>query len=301
MKLNSFLPGLLEWNNQNSDAFVYFNDEHASSQLHVKQFGMMWCEGGYSYGFTKRDHLLIHFVMSGKGKLSIDEKRFEIGEGQLFVIPPHEVSYYCADQQTPWCYYYVGFKGELARAVLDFFRQDRANMYCREFDMDKMRPLLEEMQSHMLAEDGYLHLISGMYRLVGMLCDTRGVGDMEHDRFNREQAEPMVNKVIAKIEREFHMPISVEQIAYEMGVNRSYLTESFKRYTERSIKNYIMELRIRRAKVQLSHMQLSMQQVAAMCGYSDPLYFSRVFKKYVGCSPSEYRRKIECGEIDELD
>ena len=292
MNLNSFLPELLEWSNSGTDAFVYFGDEHAGSQLHVKQCGVMWCANGYSYGPSVRDHLLIHFVVSGKGEVSIDEKRFEVSEGQLFVIPPYAVSYYGADQQAPWSYYYVGFKGELSSAVLDFFRQDRANMYRREFDMDKVRPILEEMCDHMLEKDGYLHLMSAMYKLVGLLCDTRGVGDIEYARINREQVEPLINKAITKIEREFNHPITVQQIADELGVNRSYLTEHFKRRTGKSIKGYITELRIKNAKVQISHLQLSMQDVASFCGYSDPLFFSRIFKKYVGCSPSEYRRKF---------
>lgn len=153
----------------------------------------------------------------------------------------------------------------------------------------------------MLADNGYLFLMSAMYKLVGILCATRGIGEMEYARISREQVQPLINKAITKIEREYNTPISVQQIADELGVNRSYLTEHFKHYTGKTIKGYITELRMKRAKVQLSHLELSMQDIASYCGYSDSLFFSRIFKKYVGCSPSEYRRRIESGEVDKIE
>jgi len=297
MKLNSWIPELVEWNRSEGDAYVYYGDEHSSDQLHVKQCGWMQCRPEYSFGPAVRDHLLIHFVISGKGEVSVDEKRFEVGEGQLFVIPPHAVSYYNADQQQPWSYYYLGFRGRLSEMLLDVFRQDKASVYLREFSMETVLPLLEEMCSRMLAEDGYLHVMSGMYKLISILSDTRGVGEMEYSRVNREQVESLINKVITKIERNNSEHITVQRIADELGVNRSYLTEHFKRYTGQTIKGYIMELRMKHAQLQMRNLELDIQHVAANCGYSDPLYFSRIFKKYVGCSPSEYRRKVESGEI----
>lgn len=299
MKLNAFLPKILTWHSSDNEAFVYFGDEHAGSQLHLKQCGYMYCKNGYSHGPAIRDHLLIHFVISGKGEVSVEGKRFEVGEGQLFVIPPHVRSYYRADQITPWSYYYVGFVGEFSRALMDFFHQDQENMYRREYSMDKFCPVLEQMCSRMLEEDGYLHLMSGMYLLAGMLCDTRSVGDMEYDPANQEQAEPLINRVVAKIERECNTPITVQQIADELGVNRSYLTENFKKYTGWTVKGYLMEQRMEYAKLQIRNLELDIQHVAANCGYNDPLFFSRIFKKYVGCSPSEYRRSITSGEMNE--
>ena len=201
MNLKAFLPGVLGWGKEHDKSFVYFGDEYSNSQLHVKQCGYMWCKSGYSYGPAIRDHLLIHFVLSGKGEVSIDEKRFEVGEGQLFVIPPNAVSYYGADQQQPWSYYYVGFKGEWAQMILDLFMQDKTNAYLRTFNMDKVHPLLKEMCARMLEEDGYLHLMSGMYKLISILCDTRSVGEIERSMVKREQVEPLINKVITKIEQ----------------------------------------------------------------------------------------------------
>ena len=84
----------------------------------------------------------------------------------------------------------------------------------------------------------------------------------------------------------------MQQIADELNVNRSYLTTRFRHFTGCSIKTYQIQLRMKRAKAYMLDGNLSIQDVAANCGYRDPLFFSRMFHQYVGMSPTDYQKLL---------
>ena len=94
------------------------------------------------------------------------------------------------------------------------------------------------------------------------------------------------------MEAGYRSDLSVQALADEAGVSRTHLTEEFKKVTGRSVKRYITELRMERAKMHMIRTKRSIQDIALDCGYSDPLFFSRMFKKYCGISPQEYRKQL---------
>lgn len=83
--------------------------------------------------------------------------------------------------------------------------------------------------------------------------------------------------------------LTLETIAHEFGYNYSYLSSCFSRYAKKSFKQYINELRIQYACRLLSEGELSVSQAGSASGYSSQSYFTQVFKKYTGCTPSTYQ------------
>ena len=78
-----------------------------------------------------------------------------------------------------------------------------------------------------------------------------------------------------------------------MGVNRSYLSSTFKRLTGYSPTDYLIMVRMEKAKSLLTKTNYSIGQIAAEVGYTDQLAFSRMFKRRFGESPRKYREDIE--------
>ena len=85
-------------------------------------------------------------------------------------------------------------------------------------------------------------------------------------------------------------PNTNQEIADQLSINRSYLHRLFKSVTGTSIQNYLLDYRVRQACILLKTTDLSVRSIAHTTGYADPLYFSRIFRQKMGCSPSEYRR-----------
>lgn len=85
--------------------------------------------------------------------------------------------------------------------------------------------------------------------------------------------------------------ISVEEIARYTYLSTTYVTKIYKEITGDTPINYLIRLRMDKAREILSEGHFSVQEVAKQVGYDDPYYFSKLFKKRYGCSPSEYKKK----------
>ena len=75
-------------------------------------------------------------------------------------------------------------------------------------------------------------------------------------------------------------------------MSTSWFIRNFKQYTGTSPMQYILAIRIHNAEVLLQNEHYNITEISNIVGYDNPLYFSRIFKKIKGLSPSEYRKNI---------
>lgn len=90
--------------------------------------------------------------------------------------------------------------------------------------------------------------------------------------------------------------LSVELLCRELGVSRTVLYLRMKKVFGLSPNNLVLDMRVKRALAYMADGDMSIADVAYKCGFSDPKYFSRCFKKVMGCSPTEYLKKVKPGE-----
>ena len=83
--------------------------------------------------------------------------------------------------------------------------------------------------------------------------------------------------------------MSLEDAAAGMGMSPFYFSRQIKAATGRTFLEFITAYRMERAKQRLTSTELTVSEVGRAVGYPDPNYFTKVFKKYEGCTPSAYR------------
>ena len=76
------------------------------------QFGYEDCMPAQYFGPAVRKHWLIHFVLSGKGIFRINDTEYNVGENDIFIIPPYVETYYQASTDAPWTYMWIGFTAD---------------------------------------------------------------------------------------------------------------------------------------------------------------------------------------------
>ena len=104
--------------------------------------------------------------------------------------------------------------------------------------------------------------------------------------------EIYLEKSIEYIDKNYADNIKINDIANYIGINRSYLTHIFKKNINISPQEFLLNYRIDKACALLKSSDLSVKAVSKSIGYSDPLTFSKIFKKVKGESPKNYREKF---------
>ncbi len=87
----------------------------------------------------------------------------------------------------------------------------------------------------------------------------------------------------------YNKDISLDDVSRAVNISPYYFSKIFKEGTGENFIEYLTNIRIEKAKELLSTTEYSMKEICTMCGYSDPNYFSRSFKKNVGVTPTEYK------------
>jgi AraC-like DNA-binding protein len=110
------------------------------------------------------------------------------------------------------------------------------------------------------------------------------------------QTSALARQAIAYLQNNFARPLSRTEIASEIGLNEDYLSRVFSRELGISPWDYLNRYRVLRARELLRHSDTSISAIARQVGFSDAAYFSRVFHRLTGSSPSLYRERSERGE-----
>ena len=101
----------------------------------------------------------------------------------------------------------------------------------------------------------------------------------------------LFNKVKSYITDNLKEDLNLESIAHNFNLSPYYFSRTFKEVMGCNLTDYINTIRIKKAKELLIENKMSIKEIGYSVGYSDPNYFSKVFKKYEGYSPKEYKVK----------
>jgi two-component system, response regulator YesN len=119
--------------------------------------------------------------------------------------------------------------------------------------------------------------------------------ETEEMDWNLVYEDKKMNKVKGFIEENFTKSISLEDAAEHVGISPYYLSKLFKERFSVNFIDYLTQLRVDKAKEMMKNPESSLKEICYNVGYKDPNYFSRVFKKTTGLSPSDYRRRLLIG------
>ncbi len=239
------------------------------------------------FGPGARDCCIIHYVISGKGYFRTGGKMWEITGGRAFIIYQGETIEYYADREDPWHYLWVDFGGELAEKLLDATGFSVENRVSAPLDNEKMIEAFKSFKNDFSSESAELFGMASLISLIAEIAKHFPKDKYDARMGNADRAKVLISRYYRSAE------CRVEDIAEMLGMSRSQLYRAFVEKYGISPKEYIDSLRIKLAKTLLEYGGTSVAEVCYSTGFSDPLYFSAVFKKRMGCSPSAYRKKTE--------
>lgn len=109
-------------------------------------------------------------------------------------------------------------------------------------------------------------------------------------RHSTKDYSPPVQKAIIQIDADLSADLGLKSLAEAQNINASYLSALFKKETGQTITDYVSQKRVRLALQLLSSTRLQIQTIAQHCGIPDVNYFTKIFKKYIGKTPKQFRQ-----------
>ncbi len=293
-------PMLVDLSGDSPDqAFIHYGHSGDLEKLSPMQYGWHRTPTGYGYGPAVRDHYLIHFVVSGKGKVVVHNHQYNVGAGQCFALFPHQITYYEADADDPWQYFWLGFEGEWCPELMGDAGFSDACIAANIPHAQEVFAVLEHLAEHIRDKEFFLLLRGHLHTIFYYLKHRdRAVEPVLYEAVGDQEGNPYVRILLAIIHTSFSERLSVQELANRLGLNRCYMTELFRKHTGQSIKAYLHEYRLQWSLIRLQSPSLPVKTVAFECGFDDPLYFSRAFRARFGVSPQQYRQREGVKALD---
>ena len=261
-------------------------------------------EGSRFYGFHCHDFYEIYLYIRGAQYFGVDNSVYRMEPDQLVIIPPFRMHGFLREDSVPdyeraYLYCSQEFLSRIGCGLVDLsalLTDQAAGPDCLMYSlshqkaeecMDLLRQLMNNSDAH-TPYDRFTDLtyILSFFRVVletmGSVCPRSSVST----------GNPGMHDVLVYINEHFTEPLTLEVLSAQCGVSVSTLSHDFMRYTHHSVYNYILYRRIMLAKQKLFE-QLSLSDIALLCGFGDYSNFLRAFKKIAGLSPKEYRKQIQ--------
>lgn len=109
---------------------------------------------------------------------------------------------------------------------------------------------------------------------------------------DKEKTSTNVKQIIEYISKNYSKELSYQTLKEKFNFNPSYLNRIFKKHTGSSVYNFILNYRLNIAMEILRTQNLFVNEVAQLCGFTNPYHFTKAFTKHTGVSPTEYKRKV---------
>ena len=259
--------------------------------------------------FVHQDRILPHhvliYVTKGHIKVIEDHVFYTVGEHQLFFLKAgvHHWGIEEIPAGTEW--FFVHFYLSDPEPEARVFDAHACYMKNQEFSpedyhyqvllpkylaMEKTNPVKSELENllKLYRSDSVYRALESSQLLMRLLLN---LYEISTESTVPDKQDILVRKLIHFLQAHLAQAVSSEQIALHMGMNYKYLCEVFKKKTGMTIHLYHTRLRITESARLLRESTMNISQAAQRVGYQDPLYYSNVFKRMTGVSPSEYLKQ----------
>jgi AraC-like DNA-binding protein len=250
---------------------------------HPKGFDFDWQHGRTLEGFA------MVYISSGRGKFESKQNfSMSIEAGHAFLLFPGIWHRYAPDPEAGWHEHWIGFDGEMARRWLRHRFIYSKKPVVKIGAEDTVLATFSRMMQSIRANRPALQQI-----LAGATDNLMGLF------YSAQQAQPAadsqsanaIESAITHIQNEFDRDLNIKLLAQEAGVSYSRFRHTFAAHTGMSPHQYLLELRLVRARSLLAETELPIKEIALRTGFGDELYFSRLFRQKLNLTPSQWRNR----------
>ncbi len=234
------------------------------------------------------DYYLI-YIISGAGYYKINGKLLKAESGNIIIYKPHEEQdyYYLGKDNTEL--YWIHFTGNSVMQLLESLELAGRNIYQVGIGTDMIQ-LFEKIINEIHIKKPRFHSVCISY-LINLLSM------FSRESYAREKGmihikNSGIEQSVIKMQREYQNDHPISYYAKSSNLSVYSFIRKFKNTMNYSPSKYIEKIRMDKSKELLAFTDLTINEISDIVGYSDPFYFSKVFKKNTGLSPTAFRKSI---------
>lgn len=234
------------------------------------------------------DYQLLYMV-SGHADYLLDGEWQTVGEGKIVLYRPQVPQFYRTYSQVPMLCRWVHFSGTEAASLLEECGMGQGNLFS-----PGLCPAAEALLKSMVVE--ILHR-EPMYRIVVESQFRQAMALFGRQMAQRKgsvasSSRQRILSIVEYMNRHYFEPLQTEELAARCGLSKYHFIHLFRMCMGMTPYSYLIRIRMERAETLLQTGDMTVQEVAFVCGYNDPLYFSRAFSRHFGVSPTDYKQRF---------
>jgi AraC-like DNA-binding protein len=231
------------------------------------------------------------YITNGTGVFeSFNCGQHTINAGTVIFLFPGEWHRFRPSKETGWDEFWVGFKGHVIDNIIqqNFFTKENAVLEIGLHDII-IRLLSDIIEKTKEEKTGYQPLVAGIVmHFLGVIHSLT-----KHKSYSAEdKTEAVIERARMILRSNIVENIAMEKVAEELNVSYAWFRKAFKAYTGIAPHQYLIQLRIEKAKEYLSNVNLSVKEIAQNLNFESTFYFSRLFKEKTSLSPEIYRKSL---------
>ena len=234
-------------------------------------------------------HYEIYFLSKGERSFFLSDALYHAQAPFLIVLPPRVMH---KSEGGPFERYDVNVSVE----YLDPFQKDvlaeKALIAIKpsESETQDLLALLNELCQTSRTQKHSDEITRALFSYFILRLNKLGAGKSEKITRSGGNVPPLVLKILDYIHANYAQDITLEGLAENFFVSKATLIYNFKKYTGRSPIDFLLSVRLERAKKMLVSTKKSVNEIAELCGFSSANYFGLIFKKKERLSPANYRK-----------
>ena len=257
-------------------------------EMNLDECGIEQGIPGFGYKYEVLKNAVMHYVSKGKGTFKVNNKIFNLKQGDIFIILKGMNVEYMASMDDPWEYYWIGFSGSNSIEYLN--RTSIIDSYVVTCTEDSKIPniilnMCEISKNYNPSSSDDIVLLRELYSLLYTFIKEFP----KEFEYKDKELHTYIQDAINFINSNYMNSITVNEIANHVNLSRSYLYKMFIKNLKVSPQKYLINLRMYKATLLLKNTKLPIGEVANKVGYTDSLLFSKTFSKYFSMSPLNYR------------
>lgn len=272
-----------------------FRKTDLGSLLYVTDIGF-YPKAAFHFRKRKKEEAsqyILIYCLEGEGWFELDNQTQKVTANQVFVLPKEKAHRYGSNKKNPWTIYWCHFDGDKARFFSEGLQKPLQITAEKDSRIDDRLKIFEEIFLTLKNGFGKENLdfsITAFFYFLGSL-KYLGTFRMSNTIDSENQQLDMVDDAIHYMRENVRKRLTLKQISDYVGYSTSHFSAKFQAKTGYSPLNYHIHLKIQEACHYLDFSDLKINQISMLIGFEDPFYFTRLFGKTMGSSPSEYRKK----------